>query len=604
MTTKGRHRDKWHHWASSPRHAPTSTVRSLVSRMKSKLSPPDSTKMGAADSICEEPSPRDMSTCSKEEIETSEEGPGIEGVPSTPAISTASSSVDIGNSTMVSPFSPPDRACSTTPSEERCTKQDVEGSSGSPSPSADLDGDDVFGPSEPEPQGEPENDQEPEESGEKENAAEVEGDSNEEVPVEEDLEAELEEDLDYATDTGASSEFKEIPKEDSVDDERYSDKEADEEGKEEDGGNEEREQEEEMIPSREVDFLLENAEVTRRNDLAALQDEFDDEIRYLADERNQLLTEKMFWQTKFVTAIKGREKQRSRASSLTEDNSRMDAINKMLQREMGLIQDIIDKQYKEMSEIKSNCLGTVAQLTQACEVTKAYIDKAKEENMKTAKELAILRKVVMKIRQPSKKLTEFSMHHDFKQALEVNQELKSKAEAQQEELDKLQAQLAERDAKIENLQASNTKLEEQLDNLETYNAKYMNKLEEASRSLTYYQKSLLQARDKETQLNDRLATALGEWASKKKKFKNELLECRAKLQLKDTMINALHGQSSIYLENWKETINMLSEKSKGDELSVKLADCLQETLDRNEALEIELGELREKTLTVLNQSLS
>ncbi|EFE41918.1 hypothetical protein TRV_03335 [Trichophyton verrucosum HKI 0517] len=600
MATKGRHRDKWHHWASSPRHAPTSTVRSLVSRMKSKLSPPDSTKMGAADSICEEPSPRDMSTCSKGEIETSEESPCVEGVPSTPAISTASSSVDIGNSTMVSPFSPPDRACSTTPSEERCTKQDVQGSSGSPSPSADVDGDDVFGPSEPESQGEPEDDQVPEETGEIGNAAEVEVGSNEKVPVEEDLE----EDLDYATDTGASSEFKEIPREDSVDDEGYSDKEADEGGKKEDGGNEVQEEEEEMIPSREVDFLLENAEVTRRNDLAALQDEFDDEIRYLANERNQLLTEKMFWQTKFVTAIKGREKQRSRASSLTEDNSRMDAINKMLQREMGLIQDIIDKQYKEMSEIKSNCLGTVAQLTQACEVTKTYIDKAKEENMKTAKELAILRKVVMKIRQPSKKLTEFSMHHDFKQALEVNQELKSKTEAQQEELDKLQAQLAERDAKIENLQASNTKLEEQLDDLETFNSKYMNKLEEASRSLTYYQKSLLQARDKETQLNDRLATALGEWASKKKKFKNELLECRAKLQLKDTMINALHGQSSIYLENWKETINMLSEKSRGDELSVKLADCLQETLDRNEALEIELGELREKTLTVLNQSLS
>ncbi|KAF3897324.1 hypothetical protein GTR04_0154 [Trichophyton interdigitale] len=606
--TKGPRRDKWHNWTSSPRHAPTSTVRSLVSRMKSKLSPPDSTKMGAADSICEdqEPSPRDMSTCSKEEVGTSEGSPCIEGVPSTPAISTASSSVDIGNSTMVSPFSPPERACTTT-SEERSTKQEIEGSSGSPSPSADLDGDDVFGPSDPESQGETEYDQESEETGEMENAAEVEVDLNEEVPVEEDQEDDLEDleaDLDYASDTGASSEFKEIPREDSVDDKGYSDKEADEEGKEVDGGNEEKEEEEEMIPSREVDFLLENAEVTRRNDLAALQDEFDDEIRYLADERNQLLTEKMFWQTKFVTAIKGREKQRSRASSLTEDNSRMDAINKMLQREMGLIQDIIDKQYKDMSEIKSSCLGTVAQLTQACEVTKTYIEKAKEENMKTAKELAILRKVVLKIRQPSKKLTEFSMHHDFKQALEVNQELKSKTEAQQEELDKLQAQLAERDAKIENLQASNTKLEEQLDDLETYNAKYMSKLEEASRSLTYYQKSLLQARDKETQLNDRLSTALGEWASKKKKFKNELVECRAKLRLKDTMINALHGQSSIYLENWKETINMLSEKNQGDELSVKLADCLQETLDRNEALEIELGELREKTLTVLNQSLS
>ncbi|EGD91544.1 hypothetical protein H112_00641 [Trichophyton rubrum D6] len=610
MATKGRHRDKWHHWASSPRHAPTSTVRSLVSRMKSKLSPLDSTKMGAADSICEdqEPSPRDMFSCSKEKVEASEESPCVERVPSTPAISTASSSVDIGNSTMVSPFSPPDRARSTTPSEERSTKQEVEGSSGSPSPSADLGGDDVFGPSEPESQVEPEDDQEPEETGEMETATEVEVDSNEEASVqeelEEDLEADMEEDLDYATDTGASSEFKEIPRADSVDDEGYGDKGADEEGKEEVGGNKEQEEEEEMIPSREVDFLLENAEVTRRNDLAALQDEFDDEIRYLADERNQLLTEKMFWQTKFVTAIKGREKQRSRASSLTEDNSRMDAINKMLQREMGLIQDIIDKQYKDMSEIKSNCLGTVTQLTQACEVTKTYIDKAKEENMKTAKELAILRKVVMKIRQPSKKLTEFSMHHDFKQALEVNQELKSKTEAQQEELDKLQAQLAERDAKIKSLQLANTKLEEQLDDLETYNAKYMNKLEEASRSLTYYQKSLLQARDKETQLNDRLATALGEWASKKRKFKNELVECRAKLQLKDTMINALHGQSSIYLENWKETINMLSEKSQGDELSVKLADCLQETLDRNEALEIELGELREKTLTVLNQSLS
>ncbi|EFR01331.1 hypothetical protein MGYG_04338 [Nannizzia gypsea CBS 118893] len=589
--TGGRQRNKWPRLAPSPRKDRTSTVQSFVSRMKSKLSP-DSTKLGAASSIIQDrgPSPRDTSISSKKDVETSGKSPCIEEDISTPSISASGSSVDIGNSTMVSPYSPPDRNFSTASSEERSTKQSVEESYGSNSSfvvNPDRE-DDVFGLSETRSQGEQENDQEPEDTGEAE-ILEI------EVEVDSNAEAHVEADLDVRTDTNSSSESRDVINDDSADDEGCSDRESDVDNDRENGDNEE---EEEMISSREVDFLLDNAETNRLNDLAALQDEFDDQIGYLADERNKLLSEKMFWQTKFVTAIKGREQLRSRASSLSEDNSRIEAVNKMLQREMGLIQDIVDRQYEEMAEIKANCMDTVTQLSKACEITKSYLEKARNENTKTAKELAILRKVVLRIRQPSKKLTEFSMHHDFKETLEVNQKLKDRTETQQLELDKLQAQLAERDAKVEKLQADSTQLEEQLDGLVSLNAKCRKELEEANRSLTSYEKSLLQARDKEAQLNDGLVTALGEWSSKKKKFKNELVECRAKLQLKDTMINALHGQSSIYLENWKETINMLSEKNRGDELSVKLAACLKETLDRNEELELELGRLRERTLTL------
>ncbi|EEQ28908.1 hypothetical protein McanMca71_001031 [Microsporum canis] len=585
----GDHREKWYYWASSPRTTRTPTVRSFVSRIKSKISP-NSTKLRKPSNGTQKQGStvRDTPMLHRKNVEISPEDHRLGDVLSTPALSTASSSANNGDSTMVSTFSPPDRACSTAPSEERPAEQLEEGSPTNLSVVEQTSEDDVFGLPGEDCHRETEGGRESEETEEQEEAGI-------EAALGLDTDVCVKVEADVRTGTDASSETKESHGDDDADDEGYDD-ESDDEDDEED-------EEEEMIPSREVDFLLENAEQNRLNDLAALQDEFDDEIQYIAHERNTLLSEKMFWQTKFVTAIKGREKQRSRASSLTEDNSRLEAINKTLQREMGLIQDIIDNQYKEVKVIKSNCLDAVTELTQACEVTKSYLDKAKEENMKTAKELAILRKIVMKIRQPSKKLTEFSMHHDFQQALEVNQELKEKVETQHQELNQLHAQLAERDAKLKKLQVDNAKLEGQLDDMESFNAKYSSKLDDTRLSLAYYQKSLLQARDKESHLNDRLSIALNEWSASKLKFKNELIECRAKLQLKDSMINALHRQSSVYLENWKDTIGMLSDRSQGDELSVKLADCLQETLDRNEALEIELGDLREKTIALLNQNL-
>ncbi|KAF3479431.1 uncharacterized protein GIQ15_06407 [Arthroderma uncinatum] len=574
-TPEGR-RDKWHHWVSSPRKG---GVRTLVKRMKSRLSP-DSTKTGEPRNGAQAQNTpiRNVPVRDSRAAETLLDGHGLGNIISTPGVSTASSSEDNGGN---EEFSPPKRVCSTAPSEERPTGQvEVEQLKGCPDLSEQARG----GNTQAEKQ-EKDDQQECEVNQEHEDPAEIEVevdvDADVSVEVEVDISAEADEDME---DTGEEQD-------DDADDEA------------DDNEDEEEEDEQGMIPSREVDFLLENAEQNRLNDLAALQDEFDDEIRYIVQERNTLLTEKMFWQTKFVTAIKGREKQRSRASSATQDNSRLEAIGNVLKREMDLIQEIVDKQFKEVKEIKASCLDAVTQLTQACEVTKSYLDQAKEENMKTAKELAILRKIVMKIRQPSKNLTEFSMHHDFQQTLETNQELKDRAEAQQEELNQLHAELAERDATIEKLETIKTKLEDQLDYMGSSNAKYRAKLEETDRTLADCQKSLRDARDREARLKGRLSTVYKEWATRKEKLEVDLTECQAKLQLKESMVEVLSQQSSMYLDNWKDSISMLAGQSQGDELSSKLADCLQETLDRNEALEIELCELREETLTLLDRTL-
>ncbi|KAK2866815.1 hypothetical protein FQN49_003518 [Arthroderma sp. PD_2] len=615
---KNRQRDKWHDWMLSPRKTRTFTVRSLVKRMKSKLSS-DTTKSGkSGNSTKDQKAPMmDAPMVEPTGVKTPPEalcsGAVLprEILP-TPGISTASSNGETSDDGMISgfsPFSPPNRrACSTVPSEERPAGQAKEELPNNP---LDSSGPALEGGQQVEQLQEKDDQQEctdyQEQEEQEEQAGQAEAGEKVEVDVDADIHVEVQ--MDVGVDGNVEVEIKdEEGDEDDADDEADDETDDSEEDEEDEGDDDEEGDDgedddgEEMIPSREVDFLLENAEQNRLNDLATLQEEFDDEIQYIAEERNSLLTEKMFWQTKFVTAIKGREKQRSRASSLTEDNSRLEAINSNLQREMGLIQEIVDNQYKEVKDIKANCLDTVTQLTQACEVTKSYIIKARDENLKTAKELAVLRRIVMKIRQPSKNLTEFSMHHDFQQTLEVNQELKEKVDSQQEELDKLHADLAERDMKIERLTNAKTKLGEQVDYMSSFNTEYTARLEEKERSLDHYHKSLSQARDNETRLKNRISMVHREWSSSKEQLKSHLKECEAKLRLKDSTIETLHQQSSMYRDNWKDSISLISGKNQGDELSTKLADCLQETLDRNESLEMELSKLRENTLAILDRT--
>lgn len=366
--------------------------------------------------------------------------------------------------------------------------------------------------------------------------------------------------------------------------------EEEEEGEEEgEGKGEKGDVEEELISSREVDFLLKNAEQNRLNDLEALEDEFEDEMKDIVKERNKLLQEKMYWQTKFAGAVKSRDDLHSRHSSVSREREQLKALNAALHDEMARLQDIADVQYKAFNEFRRTLGDTVTTLSRAAEVNRTAVAEAREENNKTSRELALLRRIVLKIEEP--KYDEFTFDHDFQQTLETNKSLATELETHREKLSAATTLLAEQQERIKELEKGNATLTEQLNYMESFSRRNAAKVDEAERALASSNDTLAEVQLSEQRVKGQFSNAYKKWTTNKNILQKEISDCHEKLELKDTIIRSLQQQSTAYMYNFKDTLSLVKDRTGGDDLTLKIADCLGETLDRNEFLEMELLKL-------------
>ncbi|KAK2749852.1 hypothetical protein FQN57_005266 [Myotisia sp. PD_48] len=320
-----------------------------------------------------------------------------------------------------------------------------------------------------------------------------------------------------------------------------------------------------------------------------IQQDFDDDIEDFLEERRDLLEEKMIWQVKFVTTIKKRDKPPTGSFSSSVADERIRGVDEVQTRDMAILHEIIDEQKRDVETIKETYAGCPRDILQkTMEKTQAAIDKAKAQNLETAKEITVLRKLVTIAEPASAEFIEFSRGHDLKEALETNKELLEKVAFQKNLISRYDTRVRECADELEILEATKLKLKTQLESVKLNS---VSKLEEVENSLIVSQGLVAEAKNRECDLKDQHSKELAAWAADKERLEMDLLSCRENLKLKDSVIQLVQQQSNTYISSFKDVLSMLGERT-GDNLSMKLASCLNDTLDRNEMLERELWQFR------------
>ncbi|PGH01875.1 hypothetical protein AJ80_08947 [Polytolypa hystricis UAMH7299] len=159
--------------------------------------------------------------------------------------------------------------------------------------------------------------------------------------------------------------------------------------------------EDETVPAAEVDFLLSNAELNRINDLASLRDEYEDKFRYLTEERDAIIQQKLHWQTKFVSATNARSRFRMCKVSLERENVQLRNVKCALVRDKKALRKVNDQQCQQIEALEVKAQKAKASFSAAVQLYVALCQKARAEKVEVSEEIASLRVRVEELEENS-----------------------------------------------------------------------------------------------------------------------------------------------------------------------------------------------------------
>lgn len=340
---------------------------------------------------------------------------------------------------------------------------------------------------------------------------------------------------------------------------------------------------EEPIPAREVDFLLTNAETNRVNDMEALKDEYEDKLRYIAEERDDILKQKMDLQVKHAGVVNEKVKLKTQCDFHQEDARKWMKAHWNMTVELKRVNRLLDEERGKVKALRGSTGDSNGHAcVQPCSCRNSYGDEI-EETPDEPTEAPWVQEDAEVLEQYE--IENFGLLQDLEESLENNGLLCT-------EIETCKQDLCNRIAQIDSLEKDKIGLEEKLGILEKDHQHAKEKADQGEQTVVNLTKLLLKAEKRESDLKSQLSAGCAKWKSAKKKLEESMSVCQAKLLSKDSLINALRQQSAAYLNSFKETIRLVKNQVGGDELALKLADFLTDTLDRNEVLEMEVWKLR------------
>lgn len=380
---------------------------------------------------------------------------------------------------------------------------------------------------------------------------------------------------------------------------------------------------EEPVPWREVAFLLKNEELTRNHEILSLREEHEAEVASIAEERdealqvvdelimerNQLLEEKMNWQSKFVSAVAKKNnpypKRRSMNSSTAPpaaENCTEPASSAADEefRECGVVEPSKAPAQPDGQQWYHDPMQPDAPGERALAHDPDYSENPSQERPRASNPIATpdppdsprskrqeeLIQCKLDLRRLEQCIddmdcTEFQLQQDLEEALETKELLQQQLDGQAEEYWYMKDVFTELADKIAAISNENADPRSRLESAIGENVMLAANHQRDKRALKSTKRELSRVTRKKRlrpPRRSRLPNLPIPDGVSLRPYQAQLVSSRR-------LVKEIMRQNSIYLDNFRTALCWSYGYIKRDDLAVQLAENLRRTLDRNEELE-------------------